>query len=505
MPQIVVYPAADYAAMHPLAKAQIDQLKVLLAAKPSVPGGTMPYLPLHNAAQVFHSQLAYLTFANGAGLRYVTAFSQDVSPTTNQHLLYTFQGLTDDEQYYVTAFFPVKTAVLPDAVQVDDWEAFNLNYVTYVAKTKSMLNDLTPLDFIPDLTLLDEVVTSLQVEPEVDLSGVEKAVPPVELGLRQPLGVYQVYDNETGLYRLYRVETDGSPTQVAEQRYPLLPAPDAAHAVYMDDDHHLWLVDLADGSERQLAEGADLSWLYLWGDSRTLLLGLLLPAAPSEALDDSHLATLDIESGQLKLIEEDYVSLGRPAMAPNGQSIAYDISPFETDGTTGRIYQPDTGSQPLDPALFAGLEEEESCDLYNPAWSPDGRQLAWLCRAEGGFHLAVFDLVRQTGMTVFTWQPAQFGALPPSPVWSPDGKRLAIEIWANNKDESGLWVLPADGMLARLHVPTGHNPLWLNPSQLIYADLDENMNGGFKLVDLDTGGTGILELPAGSTLLLLYY
>jgi hypothetical protein len=95
--------------------------------------------------------------------------------------------------------------------------------------------------------------------------------------------------------------------------------------------------------------------------------------------------------------------------------------------------------------------------------------------------------------------------LPPSPVWSIDGKWLAVEIWANNEDETGLWVLPADGTLARLRVPTGHDPLWLNPSQLIYADLDEKLNGDFKLVDLDTGGTGVLDLPAGSTLLLLYY
>jgi Tol biopolymer transport system component len=106
-------------------------------------------------------------------------------------------------------------------------------------------------------------------------------------------------------------------------------------------------------------------------------------------------------------------------------------------------------------------------------------------------------------MTVFTWQPAQFDALPPSPVWSPDGKWLAIEVWANNEDQSGLWVLPADGTLARYHVPTGHNPLWLNPSQLIYADLDENMNGDIKLVDLDTGSIGVLDLPAGSTVLLI--
>ena len=505
MPQIVVYPAAAYSAMHPLARAQIEQLQALLAARPSIPGGTMPYLPLHNAAQVFHSQVTYLTFANGAGVRYVTAFSQEASPITNQQLIYTFQGLTDDGQYYVAAFFPVKTAVLPDTVQVDDWEAFNINYPTYVAETKAMLNDLTPLDFTPDLTLLDAVVTSLRVEPDVELSGAETAVHPVDLGLRQPIGVYQVYDGTNGLYRLYRVEMDGNPRQVAERPYPLLPAPDAAHAVYMDDDRRLWLVDLADGSERQLAEGTDLSWLHVWGDAHTLLLGVYLSTDESEGLSLSggHVATLDIDSGELQIIEEEYLSLGRPAMAPDGETIAYDISHFYSDvALTGHVYHPDSGSQPLDPALFDGLEGELPCNLYNPAWSPNGRQLAWLCGGEASFRLVVFDLLRQTAMTVFTWQPAQFGALPPSPVWSIDGKWLAIEIWANNEEESGLWVLPADGTLARLHIPTGHNPLWLNPSQLIYADLDENMNGDVKLIDLDYSEIGVLDLPAGSTVLL---
>ena len=505
MPQIVVYPAAAYSAMHPLARAQIEQLQALLATRMSIPGGTMPYLPLHNAAQVFHSQLAYLEFTNGAGVRYVTAFSQESSPITNQQLIYTFQGLTEDGQYYVAAFFPVMTAVLPDTVQVDDWEAFSLNYATYVAETKAALNDLTPLDFTPDLSLLDAVVTSLQVEPDVALSGVETVVPPYEFGRIRPIGVYQVYDSDNGLYHLYRVEMDGNPRQVAEQRYPLLPAPDAAHAVYMDDDRRLWLVDLADGSEGQLAEGTDLSGLYLWGDAHTLLLGVFLSTTESEGLSTGHVATLDIDSDELQIIEEEYLSLGRPAMAPDGQSVAYDISAFSTDEINGRIYQPDSGSQPLDPALFAGLEGESSCNLYNPAWSPDGRQLAWLCGTEAGSRLVVFDLMRQTAMTVFAWQPAQFGALPPSPVWSIDGKWLAIEIWANNEDESGLWVLPADGTLARLHIPTGHNPIWLNPSQLIFADLDENMNGDIKLFDLDYGEIDVLDLPAGSTVLLLYY
>jgi hypothetical protein len=503
MPRIVVYQADAYAAMHPLARAQIEQLQALLAERPSIPGGTLPYLPLINAAQVFHSQVAYLTFANGTGVRYVTAFSQDASPVTNQQLIYTFQGLTDDGQYYMAAFFPVKTTDLPDTVQVEDWEGFSATYSTYVAETKAALNDLSPADFTPDLTLLDEVVTSLRVEPDVMLRGAGTAVPPDELARIAPLGVYQVHDGDTGLYRLFRVEADGRPRQVAERRYPLLPAPDAAHAVYMDDTRRLWLVDLADGSERQLAEGVDLSWLQVWGNAHTLLVGVYLSAAENEGLSIGHVAMLDIDSGELQIIEEEHLSLGRPGMAPDGQSVAYDISAFSADAVNGRIYRPGTGPQPLDRALFDDLEGGASCNLYNPAWSPDGTQIAWLCAGEAVSRLLVFDLVRQTAMSVFTWQPAQFGALPPSPVWSLDGKWLAIEIWANNEDETGLWVLPADGTLARLHVPTGHDPLWLNSSQLFYSDLDENMNGDIKLFDLDYGRqVRVVDLPAGSTLWL---
>jgi hypothetical protein len=80
--------------------------------------------------------------------------------------------------------------------------------------------------------------------------------------------------------------------------------------------------------------------------------------------------------------------------------------------------------QPLEPALFDGLEEVQPCDFYNPAWSPNGRQLAWLCGGVAGSRLVVFDLVRWTAMTLFAWQPARSGALPPSPVSSSDRKLL---------------------------------------------------------------------------------
>jgi len=502
LPRLVVYPAATYAAMHPLAKAQIEQLQILLETRPSIPGGTLPYLPLQNAAQVFHSQLAYQSFANGAGVRYVTAYSQGVGSITNSQLMYTFQGLTEDEAYYIAAFFPVTTSTLPDAEMVEDWEEFSANYLTYVADTRAMLDNLAPLDFNPDLTLLDALVSSLRVEPEVEFAGVEAAAPPLDFGDRPPVGVYQIYDGEENLYRLYRVELDGRSNQVAAQPNPLLPAPDAAHAVFMDEDQTLWLADLDVGNETRLAEGAELSWPVVWGDAQTLLVGVYLTESEVEGLSSGHIATLDIESGELLVIDKEYLSLGRPAMARDQGSIAYDISAYHGVAVNGRIFRPESGSLPFDPALFDGFDREQPCNLFNPAWSPNGKQLAWLCGGESGIRLVVFDLVRETAMTIFTWQPAQFGALPPTPVWSQDGKMLAIEIWANNREESGLWVFPSDGTLARLYVPTGHDPIWLNPSQLIYADLDENMNGDNKLVDLDYGATGVFAMPPGSMILL---
>jgi hypothetical protein len=90
---------------------------------------------------------------------------------TGQELFYTFQGFTADGVYYVAAFFPLTTAVLPDTIEVDNWESFHANYDTYLSETTSVLDQLSPTEFTPDLTLLDAVVTSLRVEPDSALFG----------------------------------------------------------------------------------------------------------------------------------------------------------------------------------------------------------------------------------------------------------------------------------------------------------------------------------------------
>jgi hypothetical protein len=126
----------------------------------------LPLLPLTNAAQVFHAQEQYLDSGYVQGLRFISQYSQDPHPIMlNQQLFYTFQGFTDDDAHYVAAFFPLTTAILPDTIEVKDWEAFHANYDAYLAETTAELNQLPPSGFTPDLTLLDALVTSLRIKP----------------------------------------------------------------------------------------------------------------------------------------------------------------------------------------------------------------------------------------------------------------------------------------------------------------------------------------------------
>lgn len=162
--QILVFPLADLAGMNSLAQAEIETLRNLLAERGTLPAGELPLLPLTNSAQVFHAQVQYLDLGNIQGLRFISQHSQDPQPIMlRQELFYTFQGFTDDGMYYVAAFFPLATPALPVTIEVEDWDAFHANYDSYLSETTAALDQLSPAEFTPDLTLLDAVVASLRV------------------------------------------------------------------------------------------------------------------------------------------------------------------------------------------------------------------------------------------------------------------------------------------------------------------------------------------------------
>jgi hypothetical protein len=163
-PQIMIYPTQEFRTMSEFAATEIDELQFLLNSRPPAPEGELPYLPIINAAQVFHAQVKYLDFQNGSGVRYITQYSQDAAPIVNQSLFYTFQGLTQDGSHYVVATFPIAAEGLSDEPDIQDWDAFFAGYQDYIKETVNQLNEYPSDKFTPDLELIDEAMQSLSVK-----------------------------------------------------------------------------------------------------------------------------------------------------------------------------------------------------------------------------------------------------------------------------------------------------------------------------------------------------
>jgi hypothetical protein len=132
----------------------------------------LPFLPTFNAGQVFHSNEQSLTFQNGTGIRFLTQYAQAPYPVNNESLFYTFQGLTNDGAYYVSAILPINAAFLsadgnPDtSLPVDgapfDWENFE-NTTQHFELVKQKLNATDPNAFTPSLTNLDAMIQSMRI------------------------------------------------------------------------------------------------------------------------------------------------------------------------------------------------------------------------------------------------------------------------------------------------------------------------------------------------------
>ncbi len=142
----------------------VDALAALAAERPSTAVAPLPFLPNLPAAQIFNAQLSYVDFQGGAGIRYLTDYAQAIMPINPK---YTFQGLTSDGKFYITAIFPVMTDAIPARTDAEfDALMSDMDEMTaYHEETIATLQGLSSQDFSPDLTVLDAMIASLIVAP----------------------------------------------------------------------------------------------------------------------------------------------------------------------------------------------------------------------------------------------------------------------------------------------------------------------------------------------------
>jgi hypothetical protein len=174
-PVLRVYPVADFVAMNAYIGERVNALITLLNTQPASPVGAIPFLPMYNAAEVFRSQVQYLNFQNGQGVRFLTEFSQYYAPVNNQDLFYTYQGLTSDGKYWVSIIFPVNAAFLQDNPSSTTAPAggvlapqpmspnYENDFLAYYANMTATLDGTPDNAFTPALDCLDAFVSSLQI------------------------------------------------------------------------------------------------------------------------------------------------------------------------------------------------------------------------------------------------------------------------------------------------------------------------------------------------------
>jgi hypothetical protein len=169
-PHVDVYPVQRFTEIAPDVNipSRVSALQALIGG--GTPGSdALPLLPVFNAAQEFYAHYQVLPFGTGSGIRFLTQYSQFADPVNNHEMFYSYQGLTADGVYWISAILPVSLAGLPDngdnPPDGQTFEQFSNNFPAYIADMTSKLNGQADGDFSPTLPALDTLVASLQVTP----------------------------------------------------------------------------------------------------------------------------------------------------------------------------------------------------------------------------------------------------------------------------------------------------------------------------------------------------
>ena len=162
-PTLNVFPVAQYEAVAPDAALEISRLRALLAERPQEAAGDLPFLPMYRAVASFQSDPKYLDFVNGSGISYLTRVDHDHSLATDEAYFYTFQGLTSDEAYYVSALIPLGTVGPQADAQPKTTEGESADHQ---AKPANNNGSWIGLEFNDGRSLIDDIMLSLRVVPD---------------------------------------------------------------------------------------------------------------------------------------------------------------------------------------------------------------------------------------------------------------------------------------------------------------------------------------------------
>lgn len=162
---IHIYPVDVYSNASQNAAERITDLKAMLAERPAKPQvNEVPFLPLVNAGRMGMLKFAFLNFQNGSGVRFITQLGQAFFPFNNRSMIYTFQGLTQDGRYYISALLPIAHHSLDMYNDIELSEDFYNNAEQFLTEQVAGLEAQTDDSFLPTISTLDAMLASLRID-----------------------------------------------------------------------------------------------------------------------------------------------------------------------------------------------------------------------------------------------------------------------------------------------------------------------------------------------------
>jgi TolB protein len=201
----------------------------------------------------------------------------------------------------------------------------------------------------------------------------------------------------------------------------------------------------------------------------------------------------------------------QPDWSPDGSRIVferqYEDKPYEVFSV-----RPDgSGLTQIDPGCPTG-EEKNFCEEDGPAWSPDGRRIAFVngfgglkfISGEEWIEVSAISLMNADGSAVrqLTQLERPTSSEDHEPVWSPSGKQIAfvrLNSTAKPRNRQAIFVMNADGSGVRRVTPwslnAGDHPDWSpDGRRILFRSTTSDLYG--PLYTVRPNGTGLKQLTS---------
>lgn len=167
-PQLRVFEIKKYRAIfHGAERKEFD--KRLSDLKAALSGDVVRFpeiLPAVEAYPIFYCSIAAVCGEDWKAVHAVSMYAQDNCLVENGRLFYTLQGLSDDERYWIAAYWPVEAEGI--RMQSHDLSADEIAILNspelYAEYLTEQLEILEAATYYPPLESIDEIVSGLKLE-----------------------------------------------------------------------------------------------------------------------------------------------------------------------------------------------------------------------------------------------------------------------------------------------------------------------------------------------------